>query len=65
MSLATKLWKANGDWAGKILAHRFVQGLGNGALPVASFKGYVAQEFVPARPDVIASLRQGVRICDV
>jgi len=44
MSLATKLWKANGDWAGKILAHRFVQGLGNGALPVASFKGYVAQD---------------------
>jgi len=44
MSLATKLWKANGDWAGKILAHRFVQGLGDGALPVASFKGYVAQD---------------------
>jgi thiaminase/transcriptional activator TenA len=44
MSLATKLWKANGDWAGKILAHRFVQGLGDGALPVASFKSYVAQD---------------------
>ena len=44
MSLAAKLWKANGDWAGKILAHRFVQGLGDGALPVASFKSYVAQD---------------------
>jgi hydroxypyruvate isomerase len=29
------------------------------------FKGYVAQEFVPARPDVVASLRQGMQICDV
>lgn len=44
MSLAAQLWKANGDWAGKILAHRFVQGLGDGTLPVASFKSYVAQD---------------------
>src|ERR1043165_4459224 len=29
------------------------------------FKGYVAQEFVPKRSDPIASLRQGVQICDV
>jgi hydroxypyruvate isomerase len=29
------------------------------------FKGYVAQEFVPKRPDAIASLKQGVLICDV
>jgi hydroxypyruvate isomerase len=29
------------------------------------FKGYVAQEFVPKRADVIASLKQGVTICDV
>jgi len=29
------------------------------------YKGYVAQEFVPKRPDVLASLRQGVEICDV
>jgi len=29
------------------------------------FKGFVAQEFVPKRPDVIASLKQGVQICDV
>ena len=27
--------------------------------------GHVAQEFVPARPDVIGSLRQAVGICDV
>ena len=29
------------------------------------FKGYVAQEFVPKRADAIASLKQGVQICDV
>ncbi len=29
------------------------------------FKGYVAQEFVPKRKDVIASLKQGVQICDI
>lgn len=29
------------------------------------FKGYVAQEFIPKRPDKIASLKQGVEICDV
>ena len=29
------------------------------------FKGHVAQEFIPKRPDVLASLKQGVTICDV
>jgi hydroxypyruvate isomerase len=29
------------------------------------FKGFVAQEFIPKRPDKIASLKQGVLICDV
>jgi hydroxypyruvate isomerase len=29
------------------------------------YKGFVAQEFVPKRKDVIASLKQGVKICDV
>jgi hydroxypyruvate isomerase len=29
------------------------------------FKGFVAQEFVPKRSDPIASLRQGVQICDI
>jgi hydroxypyruvate isomerase len=35
------------------------------AIVETGFQGYVAQEFVPKRPDVLASLRQGVRICDV
>ena len=35
------------------------------AIVATGHKGYVAQEFVPKRPDVIASLRQGVQICDV
>ncbi len=29
------------------------------------FTGYVAQEFIPSRNDAIASLAQGVKICDV
>ena len=29
------------------------------------FKGFVAQEFIPKRSDAIASLKQGVEICDV
>lgn len=29
------------------------------------FKGFVAQEFIPKRPDALASLKQGVGICDV
>ena len=44
MSLSRTLWQANTDWAQKILAHRFVQGLGDGSLPIASFKSYVAQD---------------------
>lgn len=44
MSLARTLWQANADWAQKILAHPFVRGLGDGTLPLASFKGYVAQD---------------------
>jgi hydroxypyruvate isomerase len=35
------------------------------AILETGFKGYVAQEFIPKRPDKIASLRQGVEICDV
>jgi len=35
------------------------------AIVDTGFKGYVAQEFVPARPDVLASLHQAVQICDV
>ena len=35
------------------------------AIVDTGFKGFVAQEFIPKRPDVIASLKQGVTICDV
>jgi hydroxypyruvate isomerase len=35
------------------------------AIVRTGFKGYVAQEFVPKRKDALASLRQGVEICDV
>ncbi len=35
------------------------------AIAETGFKGHVAQEFIPARPDVLASLKQGVKICDV
>lgn len=35
------------------------------AILATGFKGYVAQEFVPKRPDPLASLRQSVQICDV
>lgn len=31
----------------------------------SGFKGFVAQEFQPKRPDKLASLKQGVQICDV
>ncbi len=29
------------------------------------FKGFVAQEFIPKRPDKLASLKQGVTLCDI
>jgi hydroxypyruvate isomerase len=35
------------------------------AIVDTGYKGWVAQEFIPAREDKIASLRQGVEICDV
>jgi hydroxypyruvate isomerase len=35
------------------------------AIIETGFKGHVAQEFQPARSDVLASLKQGVQICDV
>ena len=35
------------------------------AIVETGFKGHVAQEFIPKRPDAIASLKQGVTICDV
>ncbi|MEK6782902.1 MAG: TIM barrel protein [Bacteroidota bacterium] len=35
------------------------------AIVKTGFKGFVAQEFIPKRPDKLASLKQGVGICDV
>ena len=35
------------------------------AIVATGFKGFVAQEFIPKRPDKLASLKQGVGICDV
>ncbi|HTE33461.1 MAG TPA: TIM barrel protein [Chryseolinea sp.] len=35
------------------------------AILETGYKGFVAQEFIPKREDKIASLRQGVNICDV
>jgi hydroxypyruvate isomerase len=35
------------------------------AIVETGFQGHVAQEFIPARPDKLDSLRQGVHICDV
>jgi hydroxypyruvate isomerase len=35
------------------------------AIIATGFKGHVAQEFIPKRPDALASLKQGVGICDV
>lgn len=35
------------------------------AIVETGFKGFVAQEFIPKRPDALASLKQGVEICDV
>ena len=35
------------------------------AIYETGFKGFVAQEFIPARPDKLNSLRQSIGICDV
>jgi hydroxypyruvate isomerase len=35
------------------------------AILETGFKGFVAQEFVPTRSNALASLKQGVQICDV
>jgi hydroxypyruvate isomerase len=35
------------------------------AIAETGFRGHVAQEFIPARPDPVASLRQAIGICDV
>ena len=35
------------------------------AIVATGFKGFVAQEFIPAKADKLASLKQGVEICDI
>jgi len=35
------------------------------AITETGYKGHVAQEFIPRRADALASLKQGVEICDV
>jgi hydroxypyruvate isomerase len=35
------------------------------AIVDTGYKGLVGQEFVPKRADKLASLRQGVNICDI
>nr|WP_295875347.1 TIM barrel protein [uncultured Chitinophaga sp.] len=35
------------------------------AIHETGFKGYVAQEFIPSRPDKLASLSNAVHICDI
>jgi hydroxypyruvate isomerase len=35
------------------------------AIVETGYKGFVGQEFVPKRPDALASLKQGVTICDI
>ncbi|WP_188930005.1 hydroxypyruvate isomerase family protein [Puia dinghuensis] len=34
-------------------------------IAATGYKGYVAQEFIPSRPDKLKSLEQGVHICDI
>jgi hydroxypyruvate isomerase len=35
------------------------------AIHATGFKGYVAQEFIPAKADKLKSLEEGVKICDI
>jgi hydroxypyruvate isomerase len=35
------------------------------AIVATGFKDYVAQEFVPAATDKVASLKEAIKICDV
>jgi len=35
------------------------------AIVATGYQGFVSQEFVPKRPDALASLRQAIKICDV
>ena len=44
MSLSGELWEENAGLARASLGHRFVRGLGDGTLPLESFRKYVAQD---------------------
>ena len=44
MSLSKVLWEENAGLARAALGHRFVRGLGDGTLPLESFREYVAQD---------------------
>ena len=44
MSLATTLWQTHQDLAVACLHHPFVQGIGDGTLPRATFAYYVGQD---------------------
>ena len=44
MRLSKVLWDANSGLARASLEHRFVRGLGDGSLPLRSFREYVAQD---------------------
>ncbi len=44
MTLSRRLWEQNADLAAAALADPFVQGLGDGSLPLSAFQGYVAQD---------------------
>jgi hydroxypyruvate isomerase len=35
------------------------------AIAKSGFKGFVAQEFIPSRPNKLTSLQQGITICDI
>ncbi|MDQ4003702.1 MAG: TenA family protein, partial [Actinomycetota bacterium] len=44
MSLPKRLWEKNADLSRAALEHRFVRGLGDGSLPLDSFKEYIGQD---------------------